>query len=278
MQLSLIRKDYPEPTPRREQRLWINTKDRGLYFGLDRIFFNYDDIDSPATIGDLDRELGRRNYFALETKFIDSSGDLVFNTLKNNVDYDKRTNKITFKLSEVVDRSGNKVGVTIRNYRRKDVFFINNNSAIKSIDLLNGTESCKIVFPGDKTTSVSLTEVARKFVVPKLRCILSDLVVTYIDPSTDKYISRTIYSLTGGEEELLLFYYDNKQAENEWRRYYNTSLSTQVLDMGFTFDLTEDGLLSLYLLRDKSGLMMSVKDYYIESCSIMLYLPKEKTN
>ena len=269
MQLSLIRENYPEPTERGEQRLWINVKDKGLYFGLNRIFFNYDDIDSPATIGDLDRELERRNYFSLETKFIDSSGDLILNTLKTNIDYNKRTNKITYKLSEVTDRVGNRVGITIRSYKHKEVYYINNNSALKSIDLLDGTESCKIVFPEDKTTSVDLTKIAKKFVVPDLYCILNNLVVSYLDPSTNKYISQTIFSLAE-EGELVLFSYDNDQARNEWRRIYNTSLSDRTLNLGFVLDLTEDGLLSLYLLRDRAGAILNTKDYYIESCSVKL--------
>ena len=279
MQLSLIRENYPQPTERREQRLWINPKDRGLYFGLDRIFFNYDDIDSPATLGDLDRELDRRNYFSLETKFIDSSGDLVFNTLKNNIDYNKRTNKITFKLSEVSDRQGKKVGVTIKNYKRRIAYYINNESALRSIDLLDGTESCKIVFPGDKVTSVDLTEIAKKFVVPGLYCVLSNLVVTYLQPSTNEYVSRTIYTSTmHGSKQIVLFSYNNEQSENEWRRVYNTSLSDitpSMLTLGFVLDLTSDGLLSLYLLRDSSGFSINVGDFYIESCSIRLhYSPK----
>lgn len=279
MQLSLIRENYPQPTERREQRLWINPKDRGLYFGLNRIFFNYDDIDSPATLGDLDRELDRRNYFSLETKFIDSSGDLVFNTLKNNIDYNKRTNKITFKLSEVSDRQGKKVGVTIKNYKRRIAYYINNESALRSIDLLDGTESCKIVFPGDKVTSVDLTEIAKKFVVPGLYCVLSNLVVTYLQPSTNEYVSRTIYTSTmRGSKQIVLFSYNNEQSENEWRRVYNTSLSDitpSMLTLGFVLDLTSDGLLNLYLLRDASGFSINVGDFYIESCSIRLhYTPK----
>lgn len=273
MKLSLILENYPGLTENGECRLWINPKDKGLYFDKERVFFNYDDIDSPATIGDLDRELSRKNYFALETKFIDSSGDLVLNTLKSNIDYNKRTNKITYKLSETMDLDKKKIGVTLRSYKRMEVDYLNNNSAIKSIDLLDGTESCKIVFPGDRVTSVSLAEIAKKFVVPGISCVLDKLYVSYLDPRPgfNDYITNKVYEINPrGTNGIILFSYNNERSENEWRRIYNTSLSDEYFPKGFVLDITEDGLLSLYLSKDRNGNTLETDDYYIESCSIKL--------
>lgn len=272
MQLSLIRENYPEPVENKK-RLWINPKNKGLYFGLDRIFINYDDIDTPATIGDLDRELERRNYLSLETKFIDSSGNLVLNTMKSNISYDKRTKKITYSISEAEDKSHNKVGVPLRTYKNMKVTFINADTSLHCIDLIEGTESCKIVFPEDKTTSVSLVELSKKFVIPELSCELSNLEVSFTEGEGMPYSNVILFDSISKRNSIAdptLFKYVLNQSDNQHKRVYNTSLSNNILYNGFTLDLTNDGLLSLYLLKNSTETIIDVYDYYIRSCSVKL--------
>lgn len=272
MQLSLIRENYPEPIDEK-QRLWINPKDRGLYFGLDRIFINYDDIDTPATIGDLDRELERRNYFSLEQKFIDSSGNLVLNTLKTNINYDKRTKKITYDISETRDKSNRKVGVSLRTYKSMKVDFINADTSLHCIDLIEGTETCKIIFPEDRVTSVSLVELSKKFVIPELSCELSSLEISFTEGKGLPYSDVILYDDVSKKDSIAdptLFKYVLDQSDNQHRRQYNTSLSENILYNGFILDLTNDGLLSLYLLKDPTETVIDIYDYYIKSCSVKL--------
>lgn len=272
MQLSLIRENYPEPVENKK-RLWINPENKGLYFGLDRIFINYDDIDTPATIGDLDRELERRNYLSLETKFIDSSGNLVLNTMKSNISYDKRTKKITYSISEAEDKSHNKVGVPLRTYKNMKVTFINADTSLHCIDLIEGTESCKIVFPEDKTTSVSLVELSKKFVIPELSCELSNLEVSFTEGEGMPYSNVILFDSISKRNSIVdptLFKYVLNQSDNQHKRVYNTSLSNNILYNGFTLDLTNDGLLSLYLLKNSTETIIDVYDYYIRSCSVKL--------
>jgi hypothetical protein len=274
MQLSLIRDNYPAPEDGKT-RLWINPEDRGIYFGLDRIFLNYDDPDSPATIGDLDRELNRRDYFAIETKFIDSSGDLVLNTFKNNIEYDKITHKIRYKMCEVVDKSNNTLGITLRTYKRLEADYLNSaDSTLLSIDFLDDSEKCKIVFPEDKASSVNLSELAKKYVIPGVSCELSDLRVSFRTNDSSEYQDSLLYNeynyqtLFGGNQ--ILFEYRLDKVDNQYRRYYNTNISSTVLSLGFVLDLTEDGLLSLHYYPSSSNhnSSITITDYYIKSCSV----------
>lgn len=272
MQLSLIRENYPTPIEGEKSRLWINPEDRGLYFGLDRVFLNYDDPDSPATIGDLDRELNRRDYFAIETKFIDSSGDLVLNTFKNNIDYDKITHKIRYKMCEVVDKGNRKLGTTLRTYKRLEADYLNSaDSTLLSIDFLDSSEKCKIVFPEDKVSSVSLSELAKKYVIPGVVCELNEIIVSYKNEGDSNYLDERLhfdgYDLPAASN-IVLFEYKLSQTDNQYRRYYNTELSNYIFSFGFVLDLTEDGLLSLHYYPSLSTFSTDIKDYYIKSCSV----------
>lgn len=285
MQLSLIREDFPNPENfDGKSSLWINTKDRGIYFGPNRVFLNYDDPDSPATIGDLDRELGRKNYFAIETKFIDSDGDLILNTCKNNATYDKMTKRIKYTISEIVDYNGKTMGIPLRNYRRIDTEYMNSDTSLLCIDLLgdvNGEKkSCIIVFPEDKVSSVSLVELSKKFVIPDLMCFLSDLVVNYRLEGEEYYTSLVLYNdLTNQSlSNPLLFKFEQNLNENKCRKVYNSELSETPLSLGFVLDLTNDGLLSLYyypFLGDQSSTITNIYDYYIKSCSVKFYFSHE---
>ena len=273
MQLSLIRQDRPEDNDGKS-RLWIRPSDKGLYFGVDRVFLNYDDPDSPATIGDLDRELERRDYFSIESKFIDSSGDLVFNTAKNNKKYNKVTKKLEYIMSEIVDKKGKNLGTTIRTYRRMESVFINSDTSLLSIDFLGGDQECKIVFPEDRVTSVSLLELAKKFVIPGVSCVLSDLTASYATTDSSDYTDIVLYNEFSKPkfQDPTLFKYQLFEEDNQSRRVYSDKLPDTPLDMGFVLDLTNDGLLSLhyYPTLDPSSAITGLFDYYIKSCSVKI--------
>lgn len=275
MQLSLIRKDYPGNLD--YSCLWINSENKNLYYGQDQVFLNSDDIDAPATLGDLDRELEKRNYFVIEPKFIDSFGDLVLNTFDTNIKYDKKTKRVSYSLSEILDEEGKVMGVTIRTYKKMEANYLNIDTSLLSIDLLDGTENCKIVFPEDKVSSVSLVELSKKIIIPGVRCVLDNIVVSYLPENSTEYIDLLLYdriALTSiSSSNSWLFKYSRDISDNQYRRVYNSTLSDTVLELGFILDLTDDGILNLYyspssLNGENSSTLISLDDYYIKSCSI----------
>ena len=275
MQLSLIRKDYPGNLD--YGCLWINSENKNLYYGQDQVFLNSDDIDAPATLGDLDRELEKRNYFVIEPKFIDSFGDLVLNTFDTNIKYDKKTRRVSYSLSEILDEEGKVMGVTIRTYKKMEANYLNIDTSLLSIDLLNGTENCKIVFPEDKVSSVSLVELSKKIIIPGVRCVLDNVVVSYLPENSTEYIDLLLYDRTTftsiSNSNSWLFKYSRNISDNQYRRVYNNTLSDVVLELGFILDITDDGILSLYyspssLNGENSRTPISLNDYYIKSCSI----------
>lgn len=275
MQLSLIRKDYPGNLD--YSCLWINSENKNLYYGQDQVFLNSDDIDAPATLGDLDRELEKRNYFVIEPKFIDSFGDLVLNTFDNNIKYDKKTKRVSYSLSEILDEEGKVMGVTIRTYKKMEADYLNIDTSLLSIDLLDGTENCKIVFPEDKVSSVSLVELSKKIIIPGVRCVLDNIVVSYLPENSTEYIDLLLYDRTTltsiSSSNSWLFKYSRNISDNQYRRVYNNMLSDTVLELGFILDLTNDGILNLYyspssLNGENSSTVISLDDYYIKSCSI----------
>lgn len=275
MQLSLIRKDYPGNLD--YGCLWINSENKNLYYGQDQVFLNSDDIDAPATLGDLDRELEKRNYFVIEPKFIDSFGDLVLNTFDTNIKYDKKTRRVSYSLSEILDEEGKVMGVTIRTYKKMEANYLNIDTSLLSIDLLNGTENCKIVFPEDKVSSVSLVELSKKIIIPGVRCVLDNVVVSYLPENSTEYIDLLLYDRTTftsiSNSNSWLFKYNRSISDNQYRRVYNNTLSDVVLELGFILDITDDGILSLYyspssLNGENSRTPISLNDYYIKSCSI----------
>ena len=275
MQLSLIRKDYPGNLD--YGCLWINSENKNLYYGQDQVFLNSDDIDAPATLGDLDRELEKRNYFVIEPKFIDSFGDLVLNTFDTNIKYDKKTRRVSYSLSEILDEEGKVMGVTIRTYKKMEANYLNIDTSLLSIDLLNGTENCKIVFPEDKVSSVSLVELSKKIIIPGVRCVLDNVVVSYLPENSTEYIDLLLYDRTTftsiSNSNSWLFKYNRSISDNQYRRVYNNTLSDAVLELGFILDITDDGILSLYyspssLNGENSRTPISLNDYYIKSCSI----------
>jgi hypothetical protein len=275
MQLSLIRKDYPGNLD--YSCLWINSENKNLYYGQDQVFLNSDDIDAPATLGDLDRELEKRNYFVIEPKFIDSFGDLVLNTFDTNIKYNKKTRRVSYSLSEILDEEGKVMGVTIRTYKRMEADYLNIDTSLLSIDLLDGTENCKIVFPEDKVSSVSLVELSKKIIIPGVRCVLDNIVVSYLPENSTEYVDLLLYdrvALTSiSSSNSWLFKYSRNISDNQYRRVYNNTLSDTVLELGFILDLTDDGILNLYyspssLNGENSSTLISLNDYYIKSCSI----------
>lgn len=275
MQLSLIRKDYPGNLD--YSCLWINSENKNLYYGQDQVFLNSDDIDAPATLGDLDRELEKRNYFVIEPKFIDSFGDLVLNTFDTNIKYNKKTRRVSYSLSEILDEEGKVMGVTIRTYKKMEADYLNIDTSLLSIDLLDGTENCKIVFPEDKVSSVSLVELSKKIIIPGVRCVLDNIVVSYLPENSTEYVDLLLYdrvALTSiSSSNSWLFKYSRDISDNQYRRVYNNTLSDTVLELGFILDLTDDGILNLYyspssLNGENSSTLISLDDYYIKSCSI----------
>ena len=275
MQLSLIRKDYPGNLD--YGCLWINSENKNLYYGQDQVFLNSDDVDAPATLGDLDRELEKINYFVIEPKFIDSFGDLVLNTFDTNIKYDKKTRRVSYSLSEILDEEGKVMGVTIRTYKKMEANYLNIDTSLLSIDLLNGTENCKIVFPEDKVSFVSLVELSKKIIIPGVRCVLDNIVVSYLPENSTEYIDLLLYDRTTftsiSNSNSWLFKYSRNISDNQYRRVYNNTLSDVVLELGFILDITDDGILSLYyspssLNGENSRIPVSLVDYYIKSCSI----------
>ena len=276
MQLSLIRENYPGNSE--YGCLWINSENKNLYYGQDQVFLNSDNIDAPATLGDLDRELEKRNYFVIEPKFIDSFGDLILNTFDNNLKYDKRTKRVSYSLSEIFDKDKKIMGVTIRTYKKMETNYLNIDTSLLSIDLLDGTESCKIVFPEDKVSSVSLIELSKKIIIPGIRCVLDNVVVSYLpENSTEGYIDKVLYNRDTlrsiDDSNSWLFKYNRSISDNQYRRVYNNTLSDAILELGFILDLTDDGILSLYyspssLNGNNDSTMNTLTDYYIKNCSV----------
>lgn len=275
MQLSLIRKDYPGDLD--YGCLWINSENKNIYYGRDQVFLNSDDIDAPATLGDLDRELEKRKYFVIEPKFIDSFGDLILNTFDTNLKYDKKTKRVSYKLSEILDKDGKVMGVTIRTYKKMEADYLNIDTSLLSVDLLGGTENCKIVFPEDKVSSVSLVELSKKIIIPGVRCILDNIIVSYLPEGSTKYEDRLLYDRINlksiNESDSWLFKYNRDILDNQYRRIYNSKLSDTILDLGFILDLTNDGILSLFyspssLNGNSNSTITTLADYYIKSCSV----------
>lgn len=266
MQLSLILGTSPSIANGEvwKDRVWINKNNSGLYYDSNRIFPNYDNIDSPATLGDLDRELKKRSYLSLEPKFINSNGDLVLNLNKNNIMYDKSIQRHSYYLSEargnlVGGNTETTLGTILRTYRKMETSYINCDTSLKIINFLNSEVECQIVFPEDKVTFINLTELSKKFIIPNVSCVLKNLVVRYHNDNgynTEKFINSTPVNLFSYVS------YDN----NECRKEYNTSLSEIRGLSNFILDLTEDGNLSLYCISD------GFDDFYIESCSVVFNL------
>ena len=268
MQLSLILGN--SPTKKNidvwKDRVWINTANGGLYHDSNRVFPNYDNVDSPATLGDLDRELKKRNYLSLEPKFINSNGDLVLNLNKNNITYNKVTRKNTYFLSEEKGKSVGSseeviIGTTLRTYRKMETDYLNCDTSLKIIDFLNTNVECQIVFPEDKTTFVNLTEVSKKFIIPGVSCELKRLVITCYD--SEKETEKVL--VENGND--LLFKYEHYE-NNECRKEYNTGQRSfcSESEVDFILDLTENGMLSLYYTGDK------YTDFFIKSCSVIFKL------
>lgn len=266
MQLSLILGTSPTATNGEvwKDRIWINPNNKGLYYDSNQVFPNYDNVDSPATLGDLDRELKKRNYLALESKFINSNGDLVLNLNENNIIYDKSIQRYSYYLSEakgnlVGGNSETTLGIILRTYRKMETSYINCDTSLKIINFLNSEVECQVVFPEDRVTSIDLTELSKKFIIPNVNCMLKNLTVGYSynnEVRTENFSSDTPVSLFSYVS------YDN----NDCRKEYNTSLSEIGGLSNFVLDLTEDGKLSLYCTGE------GFDDYYIKSCSVTFNL------
>lgn len=269
MQLSLILGTAPtrENNEIWKDRVWINSNNDGLYYDSNRIFPNYDNIDSPATLGDLDRELKKRSYLSIEPKFINSNGDLVLNLNKNNVTYNKSIQRYSYRLSEARGNlmGGDEVtlGIILRNYRKMETNYINCDTSLKIIDFLNSEEEeeCRVIFPEDKVTSVNLMELSKKFIIPNIECFLKRLIVVFYDSKGIE--RRETFSSSNNVKLFSYVSYEN----NDCKKEYNTSLSEEGGLNNFILDLTEDGELTLYCTEG------SYEDFYIESLSVVFRLP-----
>jgi hypothetical protein len=126
-------------------------------------------------------------------------------------------------------------------------------------------------------SSVSLVELSKKIIIPGVRCVLDNIVVSYLPENSTEYVDLLLYdrvALTSiSSSNSWLFKYSRNISDNQYRRVYNNTLSDTVLELGFILDLTDDGILNLYyspssLNGENSSTLISLNDYYIKSCSI----------
>lgn len=258
-QLTLIRKDIPSNS----SSVWINTNDKGLYVGEEKIIVNNQDVSTAATLGDVLAGLRDRSWFSVENKFIDISGNLTVNLKDTDTSID------TSGMYYYKNRLGKSYDLgTIKWYEKRECYYLDLDTSLMCINFLDGSQELQIIFPEDNTDSVNLSSLSIRNIIPGLACYLSKVEIEYVGGTTpENPTPKTIVSDFASNEFPTLFRYFLNNTTNKIEKMFNTDIKDQAISRDsdlFRFDLNNDGWLTLYSITNS----INVVDYVIKSCYV----------
>lgn len=156
----------------------INIEDGGIYFYNQYnlvgkvVDLSQGEIGSRVNLSTLISEIKNRSWLVDRERFIDQDGNL------------RLYQPSSAGMTDVVDGKkilSNLTGKIIRRYSgMTGIYSIDIDTSLICVDLLNGNTTVSLVNSADHLSSADLGEVAKKLIIPGLKCTLSRLVVGYV--------------------------------------------------------------------------------------------------